>query len=197
MKQIQEQRMKEYFIESARKMIRGEGLRSISIRSVAENAGYSYATLYTYFKNVKDLISCTAIEFIAELDEFMKSQKLPEDNGLEHLKKASKAYMNYFIQYTGIFDLFFLEKSPEISNNQELTLKIHNYLNNLLSQDWEVIAKENGVDENTLKNLKELHHCLIHSQLLFFISKKFPIKYQDFMAQYERLLNQLLMCSKK
>jgi DNA-binding transcriptional regulator YbjK len=55
-KQIQEQRMKSYFIQAAKDMLKGEGLKSLSVRSVADRAGYSFATLYNYFKDLNELI---------------------------------------------------------------------------------------------------------------------------------------------
>ena len=38
-KEIQEQRIKGYFIEAAKEMLKGEGLKSISVRNIAERAG--------------------------------------------------------------------------------------------------------------------------------------------------------------
>ena len=55
-KQIQEQRIKSYFIQATKEILKGEGLKCISVRNIADKAGYSYATLYNYFKDVQDLI---------------------------------------------------------------------------------------------------------------------------------------------
>ena len=48
--------MRGYFIQAAKEILKGEGLESMSVRNIADQAGYSYATLYNYFKDVKDLI---------------------------------------------------------------------------------------------------------------------------------------------
>ena len=49
---IQEQRIKGYVIQAAKEILKGEGLKSISVRNIADQAGYSYATLYNYFKDI-------------------------------------------------------------------------------------------------------------------------------------------------
>ena len=53
---IQEERMKGYFIQATKEILKGEGLRAASVRNIADQAGYSYATLYNYFKDIKELI---------------------------------------------------------------------------------------------------------------------------------------------
>ena len=50
-KEIQEQRMRGYFIQATKEIIKGEGIKSVSVRNIADRAGYSYATLYNYFKD--------------------------------------------------------------------------------------------------------------------------------------------------
>ena len=50
---IQEERIRKYFIDAAKELIRGEGLSVVTARNVAERAGYSYATLYNYFKDIR------------------------------------------------------------------------------------------------------------------------------------------------
>lgn len=44
-----------YFIEAARNIIETQGMDMISIRGVAEKAGFNSATLYNYFKDLGDL----------------------------------------------------------------------------------------------------------------------------------------------
>ena len=52
-RQIQEERIKTYFLDSAKNLLRAEGLKGVSVRNVAYRAGYSYATLYNYFKDIE------------------------------------------------------------------------------------------------------------------------------------------------
>ncbi len=68
-KQIQEQRIKNYFIQATKDLLKGEGLRTVSVRNIADRAGYSYATLYNYFKDVKDLVFECVKDFQEECEE--------------------------------------------------------------------------------------------------------------------------------
>ena len=49
-KKIQEERIRGYFIQATKEILKGEGLSALSVRNIADRAGYSYATLYNYFK---------------------------------------------------------------------------------------------------------------------------------------------------
>ena len=69
-KEIQERRMKGYFIDATKELLKGEGLSAVSVRSVADKAGYSYATLYNYFKDLNDLIFECVRDFQTEWECF-------------------------------------------------------------------------------------------------------------------------------
>ena len=48
-KTIQKRRMMGYFIEAASQIIEEEGMEGVTIRKVADIAGYNSATMYNYF----------------------------------------------------------------------------------------------------------------------------------------------------
>jgi len=82
-KEIQEQRMKGYFIQATKDILKGEGLRAISVRNIADRAGYSYATLYNYFSDVKDLIFECVKDFQDEAREFIAAETKNSEPGLD------------------------------------------------------------------------------------------------------------------
>ena len=51
-KDVQEMRMKNYFIQATKEILKSEGIKHVSVRSVADRAGYSYTTMYNYFKEI-------------------------------------------------------------------------------------------------------------------------------------------------
>lgn len=95
-KEIQEQRMKGYFIEASKDILKGEGLKSISVRNIAERAGYSYATLYNYFSDVKDLIFECVVDFQEECESFIKAETKKSQPGLEKIKSCRKSLYEIF-----------------------------------------------------------------------------------------------------
>ncbi|MDD5061870.1 MAG: TetR/AcrR family transcriptional regulator, partial [Candidatus Marinimicrobia bacterium] len=117
-KEIQEQRIRGYFIEATKELLKGEGLKSVSVRNIADRAGYSYATLYNYFNDAKDLIFVCVKDFQVECAAFVRNETTQGGHGIEKIKAIINAYVKYFVQYPGIFELFFLEKVADISSKQ-------------------------------------------------------------------------------
>jgi AcrR family transcriptional regulator len=183
-KQIQEQRMKGYFIQATKEILKAEGLKSISVRNIADRAGYSYATLYNYFKDVKDLIFLCVKDFQGEIETSITEKITGIVPGKERMKIISMEYLNYFLEYPGIFELFYLERMSDISSNTEATQLIVNFLDRLCDEDWKAIEP----DKNARKLRKSELNYTITGLLLFYLNRREPASYQEFI---DRANNQL------
>lgn len=188
MKEIQEQRNKRYFIDSAKAILKSEGIKAFSARTVAEGAGFSYATIYNYFKDMKELITICVSEFIAECEEFVLTRKHPETEGVDKLLSLGKAYLNYFVQYTSVFDVVFIEKISELRYQEDIQKNLTELFDKLFESDFEVIGKTNAIEKNDLDNLKEIFKLTLNSLLLFYINRWTPKDYLEFMAYSEKSL---------
>lgn len=61
---IQIERMLNYFIDATAKLIKEEGIKNISIRKIAKEAGYTSSTIYNYFSEVSHLIFFAGMRFL-------------------------------------------------------------------------------------------------------------------------------------
>lgn len=72
---IQTKRIMGYFIEAAIQIMETEGVDSVTIRKVADAAGYNSATLYNYFDNLDHLILYASVsrlkDYIHELPKYI------------------------------------------------------------------------------------------------------------------------------
>ena len=191
-KEIQEKRMKGYFIESAKEIIKGEGIRSVSVRNIAERAGYSFATLYNYFTDVKELLYFCIEDFIDESHQFVKSARHPEAHGIERIKSISKAYSNYFVQYTGIYDLMFNEKMSPMLSYDKISLLLTSYFEELFADEWNACVAEGIFSEDSIVQRKEAHNYQLHGALMFYINRRFPADYSEFLKRIESNLDLIL-----
>jgi len=187
-KQIQEQRMKGYFIQATKEILKAEGLKSISVRNIAERAGYSYATLYNYFKDVKELIFLCVKDFQGEIETSITEKVTGILPGKERLRVISMSYLNYFLEYPGIFELFYLERMSDISSNDEATQLIVSFLDRLSDEDWKVIEPENNVRD---LRKRELNYT-ITGLLLFYLNRREPASYQEFIERANKQLSFLI-----
>lgn len=182
-KQIQEQRMKGYFIQATKELLKGEGLRSISVRNIADRAGYSYATLYNYFKDIKDLIFLCVQDFQEECQEFINTETKKSVRGIGKINAITKAYMKYFIQYPGTFELFFLERFHSISGKQQIAELICNFLDRLCSDEWEYCIDKKIMKTEDAEIMKNELRSVTTGLLLMYLNRRYPNSYAEFMKQ--------------
>ncbi|KAB3529995.1 TetR/AcrR family transcriptional regulator [Alkaliphilus serpentinus] len=68
-KEIQKQRMMRYFIDATRRIIDTEGFEGVTVRRIADYAGYNSATLYNYFDNLQHLLFFYSMSYLKEYVE--------------------------------------------------------------------------------------------------------------------------------
>jgi len=191
-KEIQEKRMKEYFIQATKDILKGEGLKSLSVRNIADRAGYSYATLYNYFKDVNDLIFLCVSDFQEECKSFVTSQTEKIPDGLDKIKTTVLAYISYFVEYPDIFDLFYLAKMGDFGNKQTTIDVISNSLNNVCETDWNYCVSHNLLPVKRIESIKSQLKYTSVGLLLFYINRRTPDSYSEFINQVGTEIDDIL-----
>lgn len=189
---IQEERMRSYFIEAAKGILKGEGLKNISVRNIAKEAGYSYATLYNYFKDVQDLIFECVKDFLADCEEIIKRETEHVPRGYDKIKGITKSYVKYFVQYPGIFELFFIEKARDLSRKQPTIELINSFFDSLCKPEWDFLIEQKKVNLGKAAATQSHLNFSILGMLLLYINRKHPNTYQEFIELLERQINSTL-----
>jgi AcrR family transcriptional regulator len=191
-KVIQEQRIRGYFIEAAKEIIRGEGFKAISVRNIADRAGYSYTTLYNYFKDIKDLIFVCVKDFQDECSQFITDQIKEEVTGLDKIKSKTIAFSDYFIQYPGIFELFYVEKISDLNAQQSTTKLIYSFLDRICEEDWNYCIEQQIITGEESENYKVQLQFFITGLLLFYLNRRQPSEYEEFISIRDHQISNLL-----
>ncbi len=191
-KEIQEKRMKGYFIQATKEILKGEGIQSLSVRNIADQAGYSYATLYNYFKDVNDLLFYCINDFQEECQSFVEEHTKKELKGIERLKSTVLAYMRYFIEYPGIFDLFYLVKMDGLGNKASTIQIINNSLENICANDWDYCLSHDIIQTAETEVLKTQLKYTVTGLLLFYLNRISPDSYPEFIENASNQINHVL-----
>lgn len=191
-KEIQEQRMRGYFIQATKTILKGEGLKSISVRNIADQAGYSYATLYNYFKDVNELIFLCVNDFQEECKTFVADQTRQTPEGLDKLKAAVMAYISYFVEYPGIFDLFYVAQVGDFGNKQSTIDVISRSLDDVCDSAWNDCVSRNQFPEEHVESSKNQLKYTVIGLLVFYLNRRTPDSYADFMNHATGQINYLL-----
>ena len=189
--ELQQQRMRTYFIDATKEILRGEGLKVASARNIAERAGYSYATLYNYFEDLTTLIFESVRDFQAEIEQLVTEQAEKPESGLDKIRAGVTAWVNYFVQYPGIFELFFLEQIGEVGHRSDIADTIYNSILPALNPGINQLLSEGKLTEEQAIEKIDTIRFQITGLLLYYGNRKNPADYNGLLLQLNRQLDQL------
>ncbi|MFP4661847.1 MAG: TetR/AcrR family transcriptional regulator [Halanaerobiales bacterium] len=183
-KTIQEQRKKGYFIEAAKKIIKEEGIKNLTVKKVADLAGFASGTLYNYFSDLNDLYIHCADDFWDECKDYLLAA---EDNLNVKSKiiSSSRAYCEYFIDNPNVFELIFLLDFEDVPvEPPEVAL--------MLLEALREGVEAGLIPEERLKMIEDLIGNSIHGLLLFIIKKRTTATREEVLNLVEEEVKYLL-----
>ena len=194
-KELQEKRMRGYFIDAAKETLKGEGLKAVNVRTVAERAGYSFATMYNYFKDLNELIFICVKDFMSECEAFADEQTDQQTPGSMRLRGRIRAMIQYFTQYPGIFELFYLERMNDIGARQPTAEMIYLFTDRIIQSDLEYMISSGEISAHDAEMLKISLRNGVAGMLLFYNNRLQPDDYGKFTEIAEKQLTHLLYLS--
>ncbi|MHB8130205.1 MAG: TetR/AcrR family transcriptional regulator [Mobilitalea sp.] len=118
---LKNQRVKSYFIQAAKEIILSEGVENVSVRKVADKAGYTFTTLYNYFKDLNELLLEVKNVMIKDVMIHTQGKLTDKIYDLEDIKKTNYTYVSYYIERPHVFRFFYLHRfNPEEAATPEL-----------------------------------------------------------------------------
>lgn len=100
--------------------------------------------------------------------------------------------MKFFIQYPGIFELFFLEKTSDLARKQNTAELIYTFFDKVCADDWDYCIQNKIVKKNDAELMKVILKNFVAGNLLFYINRRLPSNYKEFVEMNELHLNYIL-----
>lgn len=153
-KVLKKQRIKTFFLEAAKEIIVNDGAENISVRKVADIAGYSYATIYNYFTDLNELLWEVKKLMINDIFEALQKKSIGAMKDIDGIKKGFRVYVEYYIENPNVFRFFYFrhltkpdeeneetEEGPDFDRMWEETFKEFVLSGKLRAEEIEVLAK--------------------------------------------------------
>ncbi|WP_132747472.1 TetR/AcrR family transcriptional regulator [Scopulibacillus darangshiensis] len=117
-KEIQMQRMWQYFVDATVEIIDQKGIVNVTIREIATKAGYNSATIYNYFQEVSHLIFFAALKYLNKFIEELPERMEQGDNSLDKYLLSWESFCKHSFEEPDIYYAIFLadlgEKPEEL-----------------------------------------------------------------------------------
>lgn len=173
------------FLEAAREIIETEGVNGISARKIGEVSGYSYATLYNYFKDIDHLLVRLALGYLEECCNKMENSKDKMLSSTEQIIQYAITYFEYFETQPKIFELVFLKcfgsaMEEVVESSDEVSVS------SMLMETLEIAEEEGVIKKGEAGFIGEILTALVHGKMLFYITGRHSITREQLMMQLGR-----------
>jgi len=138
------------------------------------------------------LIFLCVKDFQNECELFIKDELKTEPRGIEKIKAITKAYIKYFVQYSGIFELFYIEKISNIDSKQPTTELICTFLDRVCLEEWEYCIKQNITSTDEADIYTKQLRFTVAGMLLLYLNRLQHADYKEFISLTDVQLNQIL-----
>lgn len=170
-KEIQKQRMMNYFICAAKEIVLEEGVKGLSVRKVGDRAGYSYATIYNYFTDLNTLLFYCVFDFLEDCYKYLIAFKDESLDIRQQVLTFTVEYFRYFAAHPDIFKLLFIEDLGPAPKGI-LEEKPQPSVALLLRESIVQCAKDGYIDEESIEVITELISSSVHGKLLFYVQDR-------------------------
>jgi AcrR family transcriptional regulator len=109
---IKSQRIRSYFIKAAKEIISSEGTGNVTVRKIAENAGYTFSTIYVYFKDIYELLQSVKTDFMYDIMRYLDENNMDKPLSAGDIKKMHIKYIQYFMENPNVFKFIYSYSLP-------------------------------------------------------------------------------------
>ena len=117
-KQREAEQRRKAIIKIVRKLIRKGGMAEISLRKVAEMAGYSTTVVYSLFDDKAMLITQAMDEDLLELTRILGDAALSQSEPLARIRAVARAYVDFGLNHPDEYEIVFMQRRPHASTDQ-------------------------------------------------------------------------------
>jgi len=189
--EIRKERVKGYFLDAAKEIIIRDGVDAASVRTVAEKAGYSYATLYNYFNDLDDMLEQVKEEMIKDLMTSVEKAALEFSHDIAGLMKLIEVYTDYFFEQPNIFKFFYFHSLPKTQDSEEKQT-FDRYFNVHRLEIFNTYLSTGPFTREEIETMDKLCIYMIHGILTFHFSHEGVWSKQRLMQEIERSVGFLL-----
>ena len=189
-RQVKEERVRAVFIETAKEMILAEGVQAVSVRRIADQAAYSYATLYNHFENLNELLWHTRNALMEDIGAYIHTHYPADPHGVEGVRDLFKTYIEYFLLYPNAFKFFFFHDLEE--PEADFVSKVRDLDFNRSFQ--EVVAKcmaGGGYAPKEIEVIGKTILFAVHGLLMVYISGKDEMSRDELYANLDAMIAHL------
>jgi len=164
---IKRTRVKSYFLEATKEIILEQGPYNVTVRKIAEKSGYSYGSIYNYYKDLDVLMFEVKNLMINDMIEDLSKLPSNEIYTIGDLKYISHMFIDYFMNNKHLYEFFYDYTIKKDGKTAMEDIKFDNSVNTMLKG----LVKNNIIQNNEIEAVaKTIGYSLYGMLTLYFSS---------------------------
>ena len=197
---IKKRRVMMYFIEATQDLILNEGIENLSIKRIADKAGYNTATIYNYFEDLEELILYSSVDYLKIYLKDLRDEISSDMKAIEIYETIYKVFVHHSFEKPEVFHTLFFGKYPDDITGQNDITKSVLVEGNIHNRDIPVIKqmiKEGSILEEEAPYIMETIVRVHQSYLENILQQREQISLEEHKIKFFKIFNFLLKRNKK
>lgn len=188
--QLKSDRVKKVFAITAKDMIIEDGIESISVRKVADRAGYSLGTVYNHFKNIDELLWMARDLMIREIANYLSGQA-SEVVSLESIIESMVKYADYYRQNPNAFRFFYFHHLNQDDNHTASMINEERHQKQTKANIALIVDLKSCTMSEAVLIFQTIIYA-VHGMLMMFISDNDGEANQDMSEEISKLVTMMI-----
>jgi AcrR family transcriptional regulator len=182
-KQVKKERIKRFFLDAAKDIIRTEGISKLTTKKIGEKAAYSYASIYNYFENFNDLV-CQCLEEMAAECAHWVEERIEGDTPYKRVMNFAQLMIEANAREPNAYSIFL---STDIDYGYFLRRDGHHFMHPayaiLLGELENLPGLKADAGRGEARVLADILTYVFHSKLHFYIRYGTPANLELLQAE--------------
>ena len=188
-KEMRELHIKRIFVDAAKEYITAHGVGSLTVKAVADLAGYAPGTLYNYFADLQELLYECAKDFFHECTLPVKQRLESCTTPVERVVAPALVYTQYFLEHPDVFHLLFVAELGEAALQDFQRGTYVPEVIQLQQQHLQECVQAGFIGRENAETISGLISNTVHSNLLFYLKGRLPVTSAQLIEKTGRELN--------
>ena len=178
-------------MNAAKKIIHSEGHQFVTVRHVAEEAGYTYPILYHYFKDLDSLLWNLRLEMIEDMISELPKPSLKNIDPVSDLKRVLKTYAEYYFYHPNVFRFFYFYpfKKPENDDGYD---KLEQRFQGMWQQSFVRLVQEGYMKQEEIATVAKTIIYTIQGMILLSLSANGSLTEKEVYKELDLIIDYII-----
>lgn len=163
------ERIRAYFAETAMNMIKAEGIQSVSVRKVADEAGYSLGTIYNHYENLDEMLWVTRSLLIHEIADYIDRYVKETVESVDDIVAIFETYMRYYVEIPTVYAFLYFHQLEKCDKKDPALNEMPEFQERFIPLIT-FLTEKKEISPNKVMHVISMIMYIVHGLLTLYIS---------------------------